>query len=310
MVLWDNEGLFVNFRFQTTKMNKSNFSKIIAGTMSWGVWGRNFNFSVMQHMIEMTVDLGISSFDHADIYGGCTTESAFGTAFSNTAIARTDVQFISKCGIQLMSPTRQNELKHYNCSKDYIISSAEASLKHLQTDFLDVLLIHRPSPLMHPYEVMEAIEQLKKQGKINHFGVSNFTTSQVELISSEVAVEVNQIEFSAVQCQALFDGRLDQMITQDIIPMAWAPLGSVFSTEITPQKEQILKQLGLLTPKYNATPDQLLFAWILGHPSGIRPVIGTTNLERIKAASKAVSIHLTTQDWFKILEASQGHEVA
>tara|TARA_B100000768_G_scaffold41657_1_gene40549 strand:+ start:47455 stop:48387 length:933 start_codon:yes stop_codon:yes gene_type:complete len=310
MVLWDNEGLFVNFRLQTTKMNKSNFSKIIAGTMSWGVWGRNFNFSVMQHMIEMTVDLGISSFDHADIYGGYTTESAFGTALSNTAIARTDVQFISKCGIQLMSPTRQNELKHYNCSKDYIISSAEASLKHLQTDFLDVLLIHRPSPMMHPYEVMEAIEQLKKQGKINHFGVSNFTTSQIELISSEVAVEVNQIEFSAVQCQALFDGRLDQMITQDIIPMAWAPLGSVFSTEITPQKEQILKQLGLLTPKYNATPDQLLFAWILGHPSGIRPVIGTTNLERIKAASKAVSIHLTTQDWFKILEASQGHEVA
>lgn len=290
-------------------MNNRNFSKIIAGTMSWGVWGKNYHFSEMQRLIETTVDLGISSFDHADIYGGYTTEAAFGTAFSKTEIARANVQFISKCGIQLMSPTRQNELKHYDCSKEYIISSAEASLKHLQTEYLDVLLIHRPSPLMHPHEVMQAIEHLKKQGKINHFGVSNFTPSQVELISSEVPIDVNQIEFSAVHCEALFDGRLDQMLTHNITPMAWAPLGKIFSKEMTPRKKRILEQLELLTTKYNASPDQLLLAWILEHPSAIHPVIGSTNLERIKAASEAVSIPLTTQDWFKILEASQGHEV-
>ena len=290
-------------------MNNRNFSKIIAGTMSWGAWGRNFNFSEMQRMIETTFNLGVSSFDHADIYGGYTTEAAFGTAFSKTEIARTNVQFISKCGIQLMSPTRQNELKHYDCSKEYIISSAEASLKHLQTEYLDVLLIHRPSPLMHPHEVMQAVEQLKKEGKINHFGVSNFTPSQIELISSEVVIDVNQIEFSAVHCEALFDGRLDQMLTENITPMAWAPIGKIFSRETTPQKKRILDQLELLTTQYNATLDQLLLAWILKHPSGVHPVIGSTNLERIKAASEAVSMHLTTQDWFKILEASQGHEV-
>lgn len=290
-------------------MNKTNFSDIIAGTMSWGVWGKNFNPNQMQRMIETTVDLGISSFDHADIYGGYSTESAFGTVFSKTAIARSKVQFISKCGIQLMGSNRPNRLKHYDCSKDYIISSAEASLKHLETEYLDLLLIHRPSPLMHPHQVMEAVEQLKKEGKIISFGVSNFTVSQVELISSEVTVEVNQIEFSAVQNQALFDGRLDQMLRHKMTPMAWAPMGTIFSTEMTPQKKRVLDQLELMTAKYNATPGQLLLAWILKHPSGIHPVIGSTNLERIKAASKVVSIHLTTQDWFKILEVSQGHEV-
>ena len=178
-------------------MKKSKFSKIIVGTMSWGIWGRNFNATEMQRLVENCVDLGVTSFDHADIYGGYTTESAFGTAFSKTAIVRSEVQFISKCGIQLRTPNRPNELKHYDCSKDYIIFSAEASLKHLNTEYLDLLLLHRPSPLMHPYEVMEAVEQLKKEGKIISFGVSNFTPSQVDLLSSEVVVDVNQIEFSA-----------------------------------------------------------------------------------------------------------------
>ena len=277
--------------------------------MSWGAWGKKFNPNQMQRMIETIVDLGISTFDHADIYGGYTTESAFGTAFSKTAIERSKVQFISKCGIQLMGSNRPNELKHYDCSKDYIIFSAEASLKHLNTEYLDLLLLHRPSPLMHPYEVMEAVEQLKKEGKIISFGVSNFTPSQVDLLSSEVVVDVNQIEFSAVQHQALFDGRLEQMLTHKITPMAWAPLGAVFSTKTTSQKKRILDQTQKLTTKYNASPGQLLLAWILKHPSGVHPVIGSTNLKHIKAASKAVSIHLTTQDWFKILEASQGYEV-
>jgi predicted oxidoreductase len=290
-------------------MNATKFSNIIAGTMSWGTWGKNFSFSEMQQMIEAVVDLGITSFDHADIYGGYTTESAFGTAFSKTSIPRSEVQIISKCGIQLITPNRSNTTKHYDCSKAYIIASAEASLKHLKTTYLDVLLIHRPNPLMHPYEVMEAVEQLKKEGKITSFGVSNFTPSQLDLISTEVGVDVHQIEFSAVKCQALFDGCLDQMLIHKITPMAWAPLGTLFSTDITTQKKRILDQLDSLRVKYNVTSDQLLLAWILKHPSNIHPVIGSTNLERIQASAVAVSIDLTTEDWFKILEASQGHRV-
>jgi predicted oxidoreductase len=290
-------------------MKKPKFSKIIAGTMSWGSWGRNFSATDMQRLVEKCVDLGVTSFDHADIYGGYTTESAFGTAFSKTAIVRSKVQFISKCGIQLVSPNRPNKIKHYDCSKAYIIASAESSLKHLKTDYLDALLIHRPSPLMNPYEIVEAIQQLKKDGKISSFGVSNFTPSQVDLISSEVAIDINQIEFSAVQHQALFNGSLDQLLKNKITPMAWAPLGAVFSSESSAQKKRIIEQLDVLAQNYNATPDQLLLAWILKHPSGIHPVIGTTNLKRIEASVAAVSMNLTSEDWFKILEASQGHEV-
>ena len=290
-------------------MKKPKFSKIIAGTMSWGSWGRNFSAADMQRLVEKCVDLGVTSFDHADIYGGYTTESAFGTAFSKTAIVRSKVQFISICGIQLVSPNRPNKIKHYDCSKAYIIASAESSLKHLKTDYLDALLIHRPSPLMHPYEIVEAIQQLKKDGKISSFGVSNFTPSQVDLISSEVAIDINQIEFSAVQHQALFNGSLDQLLKNKITPMAWAPLGAVFSSESSAQKKRIIEQLDVLAQNYNATPDQLLLAWILKHPSGIHPVIGTTNLKRIEASVAAVSMNLTSEDWFKILEASQGHEV-
>ena len=277
--------------------------------MSWGSWGRNFSATEMQRLTENCVDLGVTSFDHADIYGGYTTESAFGTAFSKTAIVRSKVQFISKCGIQLVSPNRPNKIKHYDCSKAYIIASAESSLKHLKTDYLDALLIHRPSPLMHPYEIVEAIQHLKKDGKISSFGVSNFTPSQVDLISSEVAIDINQIEFSAVQHQALFNGSLDQMLKNKITPMAWAPLGAVFSSELSAQKKRIIEQLDVLAQNYNATPDQLVLAWILKHPSGIHPVIGTTNLKRIEASVAAVSINLTSEDWFKILEASQGYEV-
>ena len=300
--------MFVNFKAQITKMNTTKFSKIIAGTMSWGAWGKTFSCSEMQRMIESIVDLGITSFDHADIYGGYTTESAFGTAFSKTSTSRSKAQLISKCGIQLITPNRPNTIKHYDCSKSYITASAEASLKHLKTEYLDLLFIHRPNPLMHPYEVMEAVEQLKKEGKIRHFGVSNFTPSQLELMSSEVGVDVHQIEFSAVQCQALFDGRLDQMLKHNITPMAWAPLGTLFGPETTPQKQRILDQLQSLTTTYNATTDQLMLAWILKHPSKIHPVIGSTNLERIAASVDAVSIDLTTEDWFRVLEASQGHE--
>ncbi len=290
-------------------MIKSQFSKLISGTMSWGAWGKNFNFSEMQQLIENTVDLGITSFDHADIYGGYSLESVFGDAFFRADISRSAVQFITKCGIQMTGSDRPNTVKHYDCSKAYIISSAEASLKHLKTEYLDALLIHRPSPLMDPYEVMEAVQQLKKEGKIINFGVSNFTPSQVNLLTKEVAVEINQIEFSAVQHQALFDGSLDQMFTHQITPMAWAPLGRIFSTETTSQKKRILEVLEELSTTYNASPDTLLLAWILKHPSGVHPVIGTTNLKRIEASLGAASIALRTEDWFRILEASQGHKV-
>jgi predicted oxidoreductase len=276
--------------------------------MTWGNWGKKFSKTEMIDLIHHCLDQGITSFDHADIYGGYTTEADFGDALSETDIPRESIQLITKCGIQYLCENRDNKVKHYNYNKDYIIWSAETSLKNLKTEYLDLFLLHRPSPLMHPDEIAEAISQLKQQGKIKHFGVSNFTPSQVELISKKGDVSANQIEFSLTQHSAMYDGTLDQMMLKHIIPMAWSPMGSIYK-EDTEQIQRIKKQLSELTEAYDATEDQLLLAWILKHPSKIHPVIGTTTKDRIKDATKSVQIELDLEDWFLILRASQGHRV-
>jgi predicted oxidoreductase len=148
-------------------MNKITFSPIITGTMTWGVWGKNCNTKQMVELMHTCIENNITSFDHADIYGDYTTEAAFGKAFAESKIDRQKVQFISKCGIQMQNNARKNAVKHYDYSKDYIILSVEQSLKNLQTDYIDLLLLHRPSPLTQADEIAEAIEQLKRNGKIS-----------------------------------------------------------------------------------------------------------------------------------------------
>ena len=179
------------------------YSRLIAGTMTWGSWGKQYTTKDMISLMHHCLENSISTFDHADIYGGYTTEADFGNAFTESGIKREDIQLISKCGIQYTSDNRQNSVKHYDYSKDYIIWSAETSLKHLKTDYLDLFLLHRPSPLMHPDEISEAIATLKQQGKIKAFGVSNFTPSQIELVSNAVDISANQIEFSVTQHSAM-----------------------------------------------------------------------------------------------------------
>lgn len=286
-----------------------NFSKVIAGTMTWGQWGKQLSKSQMIDLMQYCLEHNIHTFDHADIYGDYSTEADFGNAFAESGIDRNQIQLISKCGIEYIGNARPNlKAKHYNYSKDYIIWSTENSLKHLKTDYLDLLLLHRPSPLMQPEVIAEAISTLKKEGKIKSFGVSNFTPSQTDLINKYVGIEANQIEFSLTQHTAMHDGTLDHMMLNNIQPMSWSPLGYVFK-EDTEQTRRIHKQLGALLDKYNATEDQLLLAWILKHPSNIIPVVGTTTKQRLKDAYAATKIDLELEDWFLILVACQGHKV-
>lgn len=286
-----------------------NFSKVIAGTMTWGQWGKQLSKQEMINLMHHCVENDIHTFDHADIYGDYSTESDFGHAFAESGIDRNNIELISKCGIQYLGKSRPElKVKHYNYTKEYIIWSTENSLKHLKTDYLDLLLLHRPSPLMQPEVVAEAVSTLKKEGKIKSFGVSNFTPSQTDLLNKYVGVDVNQIEFSLTQHTAMHDGTLDHMTLNNIQPMSWSPLGYVFK-EDTEQTRRIHKQLGALLDKYNATEDQLLLAWILKHPSNIIPVVGTTTKQRLKDAYAATKIDLELEDWFLILVACQGHKV-
>lgn len=276
--------------------------------MTWGVWGKNLNTQEMNTLIHTCLENEITTFDHADIYGDYTTETAFGKALVDSKINRDKIQLISKCGIQYVGNTRDNKVKHYNYSKEYIIWSVEQSLKNLQTGYLDLLLLHRPSPLMHADEISEAITQLKKQGKIVDFGLSNFTPSQTNLITSKNTIIVNQIEVSLTQFSSMLNGSLDYMQAHNIMPMAWSPLGSYFKEE-TDKNNRIKAELVHLCKKYNATESQLLLAWLYKHPAKIIPVIGTTNTQRIEEANQAQFISLETEDWFSLLVASQGHKV-
>ena len=276
--------------------------------MSWAKWGKDYSTEELIDLLNFCMDEGLSTFDHADIYGDYTTEGRFGEAFSKSGIKRESIQLITKCGIQYVGETRDNQVKHYNYSKDYIIWSAEQSLKNLKTDYIDLFLLHRPSPLMHPDEILEAIQRLKLDGKILNFGVSNFTPSQVELIDSKVDVQANQMEFSLTQHSAMHNGSLDQMIVKGIKPMAWSPLGSYFR-DTNAQTLRIKKILQKLSEKYEASEDTILLAWIFKHPSKVAPVIGTTNKDRMRNAKHAAQLTLELEDWFSLLVASQGHKV-
>jgi len=287
-------------------------SPVIAGTMKWGAWGAKFSTKDYLLMIQTCLEHNISTFDHADIYGHYTVEEEFGQALLLDTSIRKKIQLITKCGIQMLSPNRpEHKIKSYNTSKQYIITSVEKSLKNFNTDYIDLLLIHRPDPLMEPVEIAEAFTILKQQGKVLQFGVSNFTPSQIDMIHDVFPLVAKQVEISILKLDSFTDGTLDYCQKQKIIPMAWAPLGggNIFNAE-DERSKRVIAVSQLLSEKYNVLPEQILLAWLLKHPSNIKPVLGTAKHERIKLALEATRINLLREDWFVLWRASTGQEVA
>ena len=282
-----------------------NLSRIISGTMNWGTWGANYSKQEMCQLISESFDFGISSFDHADIYGGYTTEESFGDAFIDTGIKREDVFFISKCGIKYPSEKVPIKTKHYDYSEDHIIKSVNNSLEYLKTDYLDCILLHRPSPLMDINIIANTVEGLIKSGKIKSFGVSNFTADQMDMFKGKVEILYNQINLSLTHLDHMFDGTLEYMQANNILPMAYSPLGSYFKEG----NNKIKKVVESLKDKYSCTDYQLLISWLLKHPSKVYPVIGTTKSDRIKKSMKSLKIEIELIDWFELLEASVGNRV-
>ena len=282
-----------------------NLFRIISGTMNWGTWGVNHSKEDMCKLISESFDSGINSFDHADIYGGYTTEESFGDAFTETGIKREDVFFISKCGIMYPSEKLPVKIKHYDYSEDHINKSVDNSLRNLKTDYLDCLLLHRPSPLMDISIIADTVRRLVKSGKIKSFGVSNFTASQMDMFKGKLDISFNQINLSLTHLDHMFDGTLEYMQANDILPMAYSPLGSYFNEE----NGKIKKVVDKLKNKYSCTDYQILISWLLKHPSRIYPVIGTTKSNRIKSTLESLKIEIDLIDWFELLEASVGKRV-
>jgi len=282
--------------------------KSVVGVMQWGQWGANFSTSEMISFIQKAVEHQLTCFDHADIYGGHTIEEAFGNAFSKSGISRNQVQLITKAGIKYPTERFPYSIKHYDYGYEYLIQVVDRALKNLQTDYIDVFLLHRPSPLMQAEEIAKAMKQLMAQGKILRFGVSNFTSTQMALLQKHIPIHYNQLEISLTHDNALTDGTLDYLQTFDIRPMVWSPLGTYFKGD-NEQNQRIKKVLIELTNKYEVTEDVLLLAWLHQHPSGIIPVLGTTKWERILNQSKASNLTLELEEWFALWVASRGEKV-
>ncbi len=287
-----------------------SLSPIVAGAWRMADWG----WDVAQRLrwIEQALDLGVTSFDHADIYGGYTVEALFGEALAAAPALRQRMQIVSKCGIRLVSANRSGHaIKSYDSSRAHVLASVDASLQALRTEHIDLLLIHRPDSLMDPDELADTFVQLKATGKVRAVGVSNHLPSQLAMLHRRHALVTQQIELSPLQLQALDDGTLDQCVDLGLRPMIWSPLGGGrLFTGTDPQALRVRAVLDALAAQHGVSAATIAYAWILRHPSRPVPITGSHRIEALAEAVAALGLRLSAEDWYRVWQASTGHEVA
>lgn len=280
-------------------------SPIIQGCMKWGSWGARFTTKQYQEAIELCLESGITSFDHADIYGGFSTEAEFGKAWTQMNIPREKIQLISKCGIQIEHLRPNNKVKHYQYDANYIIDAAKKSIQDLECDYLDVFLLHRPSPLMNADEIEKAFSTLAEQNLVKEFGVSNFSIHEMSYLMKKVKISFNQIQLSLLHSEPLTSGIMEFMKEHEIQTMCWNPLGNYFESK----NEKLKSTVTELAKKYNTDESGILVAWLRKIHHQILPVIGTSNKARMEKASTYGEIELQAQEWFSLWEAARDCQV-
>ncbi len=284
-------------------------SAIVAGVWRMDEW--NFDVAARQRWVEHCLALGITSFDHADIYGDYQVERLFGAVLAAAPRLRDSMQLVTKFGIKLRSAHRPaHAVKSYDTSRQHIIDSVEESLRALRTDRIDVLLIHRPDLLMDPAEVAETFHALRAAGKVLHFGVSNHTPSQFALLHRHIPLVTNQIELSPLQLGALGDGTLDQSVELGLRPMIWSPLaGGRLLTSTDDDAVRVRAVLQDLASRHGVSETTIAFAWLLRHPSRPIPITGSRRIEALRESVAALDVTLARDEWYRVWEAGAGHEV-
>jgi predicted oxidoreductase len=293
-----------------TRANGPELSRVVAGMWRMVEW----NMTVEQRvtLIEQCIAMGVTSFDHADIYGNYGVEGLFGEALRAQPSLRERIQLVSKCGIKLLSNKRPaHTIQHYDTTAAHIVASAEESLRQLHTDRLDLLLIHRPDPLMDFDEIADAFTRLKQAGKVLHVGVSNFSRHQFEALNRRVELATNQVEFSPLHVAPMFDETFDGLQDLGVAPMIWSPLaGGRLFTSNDANAENLRLVIKEIADRLHQPFASVIFAWIMQLPSRPIPLTGSGRIEAISVAVAGASLKLSRTDWFAILRAARGHEVA
>jgi predicted oxidoreductase len=285
-------------------------SRVVAGMWRMAEWGMTVEQRVA--FIEQCIALGVTTFDHADIYGNYGVEGLFGEALRHKPSLRNQIELVSKCGIKLVSPQRPGHaIQHYDTGAAHIVASAEASLRQLHTDRIDLLLIHRPDPLMAFDEIAEAFQALRAAGKVRHFGVSNFSRHQFESLNRRIALATNQVEFSPMQMAPMFDETFDGLQDLGVKPMIWSPLagGRLFSSNDAHAENLRLVVKGI-ADELGQPFASVVFAWIMQLPCRPIPLTGSGRIEAVAVAVAGTTFTLSRTDWFTILRAARSHEVA
>jgi len=288
----------------------TRLSRVVAGVWRMGEWRQDVAERV--RWIEHCVEFGITSFDHADIYGGYTVEALFGEALAAAPGLRNRLQIITKCGIRLVSSQRPGHaLKSYDSSRAHVLASVESSLRALRTDRIDLLLMHRPDALMDPDELADTFRALRDAGTVLHFGVSNHAPSQLAMLHRRFPLATHQIEFSPLQMRALADGTLDQCVDLGLRPMIWSPLAG--GRLLSGQNEHAWRVRGALqalADRHAVSLATMAYAWILRHPARPLPITGSRRIEVLRDAVAALDVVISAEDWYRVWQASVGHEVA
>jgi predicted oxidoreductase len=286
-------------------------SRISVGMLRLPDW--EYSNKELGEYIEAVVEKGVTTIDNADIYGDYMSQPLFGNMLAEHPGLRDKIQIVSKCGNSLPSENRPgNRVTHYNTTKDHIRKSVERSLKDMHTDYIDLLLIHRPSPLMVVDEIAEIMTTLVEEGKVKHVGVSNFTPMQFDWLQSrlDIPLVTNQVQASLLHTAPLSNGMFNHLQRHNVRPMIWSPLsgGELFAgTGEQPVRVRIA--LIKIAEKYECSFDVVAMAWLLKLPVRPFPVVGTGKLLHIEKAIKATTLELDRQDWFELLEASLGESV-
>lgn len=283
-----------------------SLSRIIQGMMR--VSPSVFSVDELIGFMEECISLGVTTFDTAEIYGNYENEAFIGEALIKKPHLRSQIQLVTKTGINMKSQNRTYKFGHYDTTYEKIVSSCKKSIENLHCGYIDLYLIHREDPLLDPYEVARALKDLKDAGLIRSYGVSNFDPFKFEALQFATSNQLvtSQIEVSPVCFEHFKSGMIDTLMKYRIAPMIWSPLagGRIFKSDEEPYVS-IRKVAQEIANNHSESLDTILYAWLLYHPMRAMPISGSTRIARLKNAIKALDVKLTQEEWFEIYLASK-----